>query len=575
MNNIRIAVTLLNTLRPVGPVSERDQTLLNDTLLRELGTDYAGFLAEPVPSGDGVRVDWYVDAKSRPRALEDLSADEQKALLDTAEKQRDAVLALADRLEGGSRSDKEVAQALRNAMHTPESGWLYDVDGKPVIVGWGYVSASTEKRDMGLKAVGTAGTVKPSLPTQTASTSEAASMVAEKPEPPTQTAPQNDTHHTSTVNEHHIHNKTYVTHEEVVTGPPFNWLAFLLWALFALLLLIFLWLLFSSNALSRWSGLFAGPQVEQSSNASTQRIGELNREIGTLENQLNERQMQCANDEARRPSNDRSPPDQPAEQPAQQPSQQQPLQQPSQQQVPPQQVMPQQPAVTGQPPVVVAPTVVVNPNENRQTPEEQPPEEPQPTPAQPNEEPQPQPEPEQQLPQQGPVPEPRPEPEARPEPTERPERQQSERQRELDDRINRSGAQSGALQITLSWDGRADLDLSIACPSGSRVYFKRPRDCGALLDRDANRHPARISREPIENIFFSNPGSLPAQIPVYVDYYASHGDPRRNVPFQLRIRKTRIDPATGKKKIEDKIINGVADGTHPRNPRRIYVIKNP
>lgn len=534
MNNIRLAITPLNTMRQVGPVNERDYALLNDTLQRELGPDYAGFLAEPVPSGDGVRIDWYTDAKTRPQSLEELDPQERSALLKTTETRKQAIRALADKLDLGARSDKEVAKALRNALQTPDTGWLYRVDGKPVIVGWGYTSGVSEQRDMGMKAVGTAtGTptasmAQASIPNSPMSQIDGDQAASEKAATGTGDQPIRQTSH--------------IVHETVVSRSSFHWLSLFLWSLFGILALIFLWLLLSSNALNRWSGVFSKSDiaVEEPLDPSLQRIADLNNEISALEQALRDKQNQCTGDN--QPNSASVPPDgnqvnpfghrEPERRADAAPST-------GENETPPIQVI--------VPPVIIAPPAVAIPDQRAEavTPEATPPQ----TPSAP--------EPEETEPQQPDVP------------------QQSDRRRDLDERINRAGVKTGALQITLTWDGRSDLDLSIVCPNGTRVFFKRRSSCGATLDRDANRRPDMISREPVENIYWNNPASIPKKIPVYVDYFDNHGDPRRNIPFRLRIRKTTIDPQTNQPKVEDKVIDGVADGNRRRNPRQIYVITNP
>ncbi|UXN02908.1 hypothetical protein [Bartonella sp. HY406] len=569
MNNIRLAITLLNNLRPVGPVSERDHALLTDRLVSELGNDYANFLAEPIPSGNGAQVDWYVNANSRPQPMEELDPQSKSALLSAAESRKMSVITLANRLEQGSRGDKEIAKALRNAMITPDSGWLYDVDGKPVLVGWGYVSAQNEQRSLGLTAVGTAGTAAQVRSSQAVEQPSPAQANAEQPtagqptvaqSTPTNAPQTNQSQQTHNV-EHVVHTTTY-HHNSVVAKRPFNWLALIFWLLCALLALIFIWLLLSSSALNRWSTVVNGPKVEIGSDndPSLQKIADLNKEITNLEDEARKRQQECIEQQAANepPANNRrngNPRSDDGRNPFDNGQPEQRADRgndggnngsgPNNGQPNITIIMPQNGGNAPEQRVEIVPVPVP------ETPQ-------QPTPPQPTP-------PEQPADLEQPA-----EPEQTPE-----QPQQTERQRELDDVINRSGVRTGALQITLIWKGKSDLDLSIRCPNGTRVYFKRRSSCGATLDRDANQRPDMLSREPVENIYWSDPSKIPPKIPVYVDYYDNHGDPRPNTPFRLRIRKTIVDPQTGESKVEDKIIDGVANGARRRSPRQIYVITNP
>ncbi len=94
---------------------------------------------------------------------------------------------------------------------------------------------------------------------------------------------------------------------------------------------------------------------------------------------------------------------------------------------------------------------------------------------------------------------------------------------EFQERLDREGAQTGQVQVSLIWDNKNDLDLSIVCPSGERISFDNKRSrCGGMLDVDMNEAPT--SEQPVENIFWP-PNSTPAgEYRVYVEHFEQHAE---------------------------------------------------
>jgi hypothetical protein len=68
--------------------------------------------------------------------------------------------------------------------------------------------------------------------------------------------------------------------------------------------------------------------------------------------------------------------------------------------------------------------------------------------------------------------------------------------------------QSGELQVSLSWDTDADLDLFVTEPDGTRIFYGSPEsDSGGELDLDSNAQ-CEGAQNQNENIFWP-PGSAP------------------------------------------------------------------
>lgn len=112
---------------------------------------------------------------------------------------------------------------------------------------------------------------------------------------------------------------------------------------------------------------------------------------------------------------------------------------------------------------------------------------------------------------------------------------QEERQ-EFANRLSATGAKTGEITVTLLWDGGADLDLVVRCPSGQTLDYLTPQGCGGALDVDANSTRASLSKKPVENIFWPAGQAAPGTYAIAVRY-----EPRKDehnlqpAPFQVRV----------------------------------------
>jgi len=109
---------------------------------------------------------------------------------------------------------------------------------------------------------------------------------------------------------------------------------------------------------------------------------------------------------------------------------------------------------------------------------------------------------------------------------------------ELQARLEREGAQSSDVQVSLMWNNYNDLDLHIVCPSGERIHGGNKKSaCGGELDVDANVKAE--TRKPVENVFWEEGRAPAGTYQVYVHYYKKHNKRKSNDPtkFQIIVNK--------------------------------------
>lgn len=137
---------LLTTRMGVRPLGVRGDPLhavasqLLAVIRRRLGDGPANLLAEPQlrESGDGI--DWYAHQPGDVRRFSDLDDAERAQTLADVDGHLAAINGLGDQLAASQSSDEArlIGRSLHLATRRPSDDYIFLVDGKPVIVAWGY-----------------------------------------------------------------------------------------------------------------------------------------------------------------------------------------------------------------------------------------------------------------------------------------------------------------------------------------------------------------------------------------------------------------------------------------------------
>ena len=115
----------------------------------------------------------------------------------------------------------------------------------------------------------------------------------------------------------------------------------------------------------------------------------------------------------------------------------------------------------------------------------------------------------------------------------RPEPPPEEVPGEVVETVMEEGGEIGEVNVILSWQGTADLDLWLECPSGMTISFSTPKACGGELDIDAN--VGLVMDSPVENIVFAEAPES-GSYGVTVDLYSLKAEtPESVIPFTVII----------------------------------------
>jgi hypothetical protein len=152
--SVRIATSLRGGMRALasqGIFATDCYDQLHALVLRRLGEEHAALLAEPQHNTQNDSVDWYAAGQGPATPLAELPAEEADALRARAGELARDIQNLAAGLTTDAQARQALAgQMLRLALQHPESEDLWRVDGRPVLINWGFApgSGSAQPQDL-------------------------------------------------------------------------------------------------------------------------------------------------------------------------------------------------------------------------------------------------------------------------------------------------------------------------------------------------------------------------------------------------------------------------------------------
>lgn len=103
----------------------------------QLGEDYVALFSEPVENDR--TIDWYTDADGEPVRAVDLPPEERNQILKQVREMLERLQSFAESLrQKGTPAYRNYADTVEKALSLPGIDSLYAVDGRPVLVNWGF-----------------------------------------------------------------------------------------------------------------------------------------------------------------------------------------------------------------------------------------------------------------------------------------------------------------------------------------------------------------------------------------------------------------------------------------------------
>jgi hypothetical protein len=95
----------------------------------------------------------------------------------------------------------------------------------------------------------------------------------------------------------------------------------------------------------------------------------------------------------------------------------------------------------------------------------------------------------------------------------------------------------GRVEVTLAWDGPADLDLRVTCPDKKEIYFREVAACGGrLVSKDLGVGGGASTSRQVEHITWAGQPDPTGAYTVRAQLYKRYSETRPDIPYTLVLR---------------------------------------
>jgi len=108
-------------------------------------------------------------------------------------------------------------------------------------------------------------------------------------------------------------------------------------------------------------------------------------------------------------------------------------------------------------------------------------------------------------------------------------------------RLEREQAKTGAITVSLAWNDPSDLDLHAyvhTCKGNNdHIFYSNKKAAGGVLDVDMHAKDSGIVREPVENIYWAQPGAGEYRIAVQLYKLRGASGSKHGIPFKVLLQR--------------------------------------